>query len=529
MAMGTLPSPETGQYPHMRPRTRAILGMSLLLATSGLALPADAAGSHALRVTTLDRAGTAVPSRAYAVDVKTHKGYPVEGGRRTLPSGTYAVTAVIPGGPGVQTVGTKVVSLTRDRTVSLDARQGNPVRFKVDEPGAMTDRVYAMPLVDGVPGIDAFPEEPTVTGTYAIPMTHRAVTFLAQATLVKRDARPSPYVYSLAHLHPGGIPADVSYSDRTARLARVDVAVRSFGPGQYGSLVLQPRPRTGPIWSGPYLGDSSVDLGALPRTVRTYRSPGLRWTTLASIADAHWTSDLYDATDDTVFRAGEKRTRTYGGGVWGLTRNSWLAQTGRTLQVSFGTSPLCLTSLDPNPPDCRMLRTTVHRGVARVAIDGKVVEQGSGLLKVRMPLELHDYEVTFTATRPDATTADRAKATWRFSARGLDPDYLATLPMPLVQFGAEGLNGRNEAKRGGTTTLTARVYRATPGVTGTLGVEASADGRPWRTADVTRSGGGWMVRVRNPDAAGAMSLRASYAEAGRVSTTQTSYRAYGVG
>lgn len=515
----------------MRPRTRALLGTSLLLTTTGLAVPADAAGSHALRVTTLDRAGLAVPTRAYAVNLDTHKGYPVAPGqRRTLPNGTYAVTAIIRSGPGVHTVGTDVVSMTKDRTVSLDARAGNPLRFKVDSPGTVTDRVYAMPLIDGVPGIDVYPEDATVGGTYAIPMKDRAVTFLAQATLVARDARPSPYVFSIAHLHPGGIPADVSFSDHKAKLARVDVTVRSFAAGQFGSLVLQPRPKTGAIWAGPFLGDSSLDLGPLPRTVRTYRSPGLRWTTLATIDDTHWTTDLYDAADDTVFRAGEKYRRTYGDGVWGLTRNAWLAQTGRTLQVSFGSPPICLTSVEDTAPDCRMLQTGAHPGVARVSIDGRVVKEGSGLLNIKMPLELHDYEVSFTATRPDATMADRAKATWRFKARGLDPGYLATLPMPQVQFGAESLNGRNQAKGGGTTTLTARVWRGTVGVLGTLSVDASADGGDtWKKADVTRSGAGWKVRVKNPATATAMTLRASYSEPGRVTTTQTSYNAYGVG
>jgi hypothetical protein len=515
----------------MRPRTRALLGTSLLIAAAGLAVPADAAGSHGLRVTTLDRSGAEVPTRAYAVNLSSHKGYAVTGGEpRALPTGTYAVTAIIRSGPGVHTVGTDVVALTKDRVVSLDARDGNPLRFTVDQPGAVTDRVYAMPLVDGVPGIDVYPEDTTVGGTYAIPMKDPAVTFLAQATLVQRDARPSPYLFSLAHLHEGGIPADVSFSDRKAGLARVDVAVRSFAPGQYGSLVLQPRPRTGAIWSGPYLGDSSLDLGALPRTVRTYRSPGLRWTTLATIDDTHWTTDLYDATDDTVFRAGEHARRTYGDGVWGLTRNAWLAQTGRTLQVSFGSPPICLTSVDDTAPDCRMLQTSSHLGVARVAIDGRVVKEGSGLLNVRMPLELHDYEVSFTASRPDATMADRARATWRFQARGLDPGYLATLPMPQVQFGADSLDGRNQARSGSTTTLTARVWRGTAGVLGTLGVDASGDGgRTWRKAEVTRTGSGWKVRVRNTGGGEAMSLRASYSEPGGVRTTQTSYNAYGVG
>ncbi len=114
-------------------------------------------------------------------------------------------------------------------------------------------------------------------------MKHRAVTFLAQATLLKKGSGPSPYLFSLAHLHDGGIPADVAFSDKRAKLARVDVAVRSFGPGQMGSLVLQPRPADGLIYAGPFLGDSLLDLGTLPRTVRTYRSPGLRWTTLATL------------------------------------------------------------------------------------------------------------------------------------------------------------------------------------------------------------------------------------------------------
>ncbi|GAA1554968.1 hypothetical protein GCM10009678_42440 [Actinomadura kijaniata] len=512
---------------HSRPLRAVTLTLTAGLSLGLTAVPAEAAATHALAVTAVGRDGAAVKPGAYLIDVRTGQGREVPGGRGVrVRAGTYAVTTLIETGEAL-TLGTRVVKVTRSQTVAFDARKGRQVRFSVDDPTAEVTGLNVLPLVNGDWSVNPISGWSPPNATYVIPTTSKYVSLAAHAVLERRGSgaeNPSPYRYDLVRVAKGGIPTTPVYRSKRADLARVDVHVRSFDNGQTGGMDLRAAAPDNRGW----LTHMRTELGALPRTVVSYRTPGLRWNPDVTISGPHGNATISDHNDDPTYKKG-RFTETWGRAVWGPSRNGVGGSIdGRHLYLT-PRSLICQPPRTVNQ-DCGLSGVTK---TARLYRGTTLLAQGKGDLRVKIPTRAAWYTLKVEARRPaGALLSTRVAATLRFKARGYDDGLghggvraLTTVYAP------RGLDARNHAARGSLTSvpLTVKGHPDSRTTLKSLVVEASADGgRTWRKLAVKREGSHWVVRVRNPNAAGFVSLRATAKDDAGATSVQTITNAYGV-
>ncbi|GAA2609146.1 hypothetical protein SMC26_31480 [Actinomadura fulvescens] len=497
-------------------------------ALGAVAVPAHAAArTYTIGVRAIDRTGKAVKANGYLINVKDGREHPVGAGRtRKVPAGTYAVTTEISTGETV-TWATRVVSVSRSQYVSFDARQGRQVRFGVDDPTAEVTSLNVLPLVRGRWAMQPTDGSTPPKGTYVIPMKSKYVTFAAHAVLEKKGTAPeqaSPYRYDLVRVHKGGIPQKPSYYDRRSKLARVDVSVRSIDADQTGWLSLEATGKS----NSSYLTPLDTSLGALPRTVISYRTPGYKWHPNITINGPHGNARIWDSNNDPVYAA-RRYKETWGGGVWGpgprgVDANMW----GRRLLV-YPRTLICQPPHTVNE-DCELSGVTKF---SRLYRGRTLLAQGKGDLSARISTKSTWYTLKSTASRPQgALLSTRLWSTWRFKARGYDDSFShGGASLLTVIYTPWGLDGRNHAARGSLTKIPVYVRDGSGHklAVKSIIIEASVDGgKTWRRTSVKRDGKRWMASVRNPGTAGFVSLRATVKDARGNTVWQTIANAYGV-
>jgi subtilisin family serine protease len=469
-----------------------------------------------------------------AVNTETGQAYGIRGGVVRLPKGRYDINALdIAPGSSATLLSRPSLTLDADATVTFDARTGRPVAATVDRPNARFQigelGIYSA-TASGDRGSSLSYVAPQDTKLYAVPTTGRVTNhtyaFNFRATLgpVSPESGAGDFVYQLAFLERGRIPADTSYHPRDRELARVDAIYHGQGApgvGVRADYARFPIPAGIGIYSTRY----TYPLPA-KRTEFYTASPDVTWEEFLAVAPADLSDDeLYISR--LSYRPGDYSTawnRAPMGPAFGQAQDGFgVVRSGTTLQ--FVLSPL--SGNDPSqvtfPPAALTGTTTLLKDDAEI---GTSLIPGIGQFTV--PDAPGTYTVRVSADRqvPWSVVATHADLEWTFH------DTAQGTPLPLLVVRAIGSvddQSRAPAGRPFPLHLKAQHQPGLPAVRlSALHVEASYDdGRTWTVAPTVHHGGDTgLAVVRNPATPGFVSLRITAQDVDGNSVSQTVIRAY---
>lgn len=464
---------------------------------------------------------------------------PGEGGLvARLPKGTYTFGEVLVTShgpvkpPSFTHLSDPLFEVTKDRTISLDARTAKRVRVTVEAPNARTEVTTfgTAELVGGYPWTTFV----TVPGEqrpplYALPTEHVAdrtylfVTFQVMAA----DGR----TYEAVVGEQGRVPDDPTYAVRDADLYRDEPRFARPGAG----LELVGRwYRLAELPGGTTIGVGWSYDAPLPGTrthlaSATFDGAGLVWSSSFDV-ETQGAEPWYTEFDlATTYSPGRRVRRTWGAAAFRPQGDGFLNTDG---QMS-----LWFTPGNPSPGQGPFLvwnpagidgRVTLRRDGAIVAESGDPFWLEAG----EQPSGRHTYVLDLTATQdvPWSRYATRVDAQWTFPLAGSADDEVT---LPLLNVAAAGdfdLDGRAPAGRQFALDL---LPLPVPGVGRVTSVALDVsydDGKTWRKASVTQSPAGrWSAVVTHPDEPGgyvSLRLRARDDRGNRVQWT--SVRAYGL-
>jgi subtilisin family serine protease len=458
-----------------------------------------------------------------------------------VPKGRYDLNAFdVSGDPSGQTRPAAVTLLsrpgqpvTRDVAFTLDARAGKPLRAAVDRPDARPQG-GELGLVSGNPAGSrtstlAWTVQPG-TELYAVgsgpTVTDHTYALYFRATLAARPpgADPGGYVYQLALLERGRVPADPVFRVRDRDLAVVDTRYHTQG-----------KPADGLRLDDVTFGFPGADSGtyqllpqALPSRRTEYYTPGVAWQHLVAV----YPTPLTDAENNysyRTYRAGPQSSgwnRAPVGPAFGAPADGWgVLRAGNQLTYAI---PL-VSGSDPEqytaPPGGLTGTATLSRdGVvlgttANPAFGAFTIPDGAGT-----------YTLRSVATRsvPWSVVGTGVDVTWTFR----EPGAAAPVkPLPLLVVRAAGAVDEQSRAPAGKPFVLALTAQRQPGAgefrLAELRVETSADdGTTWRSVPAVRLGNGGLAVVPNPPGEGFVSLRITARDAQGNALTQTVLRAY---
>jgi hypothetical protein len=460
-----------------------------------------------------------------------------QGTSRKVRPGRYNVAAWIGTGTGnaqTFTLADRVMDVTRNRTITMDARQGRRVRVKLNAPGAVQEVLEFAPIVHGDWAFNPWGIGDSLNGgtfaapAYVVPMKAKGVTLYTYTVWEKKGntvTQPSPFRYDIIDVYQGGFPAHPTYTVRTSALARVSVGVRATDQNQQATLALSPMGRLGP----PLPLNAGTTLGATPARLTSYRSPGYQWQPIVDL-----TSPGGEIRDNVLnmnpYGRGHFTERYFAAVLAPQAENGPNASVeNRRMQVSAGFpllgDPLHLGSTDESSGVTARLR--LFSGARLLA------SSHGGNLNVRIPAARHWYSVHIDATRtPGATLSTKMHAIWRFSAHGTTNGFTFIPQLYASQLLPGGLDWRNQAAAGVATPVTLRLYSpysVTPMLLHVVRAQASSDdGKTWHSVTVRRHGSHYVLSVRNSQQAGFVSLRVYVKDGSGNSESLTVIHAYGV-
>jgi hypothetical protein len=518
----------------MRTWSIAAAAAALAIPLSFLAVgPALAATTKQLTVQVIDANGKpATTADVQLVNIGTSTDIDM-GTRRHLDlrAGTYNVAAWIITGSGASqsyTLADQVVSLTANKTVVLDARKGKRVRISLNNTTAQAELLEIAPIVHGQWAFNPTTIEPTAGDAYVVPMHNRMLTLYVYSVWEKKGntvANPSPFRYDIMHVFTGGIPSSPVVRTRTSQLARINVTVRATDAEQTATLTLGPQPRIGTL---PLNATST--LGSTPAHLVSYRTPGWQWTPQV---------DWYNAAETMTLEDSDLNQAAYGRGtyseVWGSAVLS--PQPGGVYaqidehELQAGLVASAFPVSDPlHPTDQGALASEQVRLYAGTKLLGRT---GGATINVKIPDVNRQYQLTLSATRPAGSALSTSiRGVWKFMARGTGNNYSVPAQLFGLKLLAGGLNGRNESASGSVTKVTLHVYSALTGEPAMVPIVrawASAnDGGSWTKVTVRKTGGHYLLSIRNAKAAGFTSLRLYVSDGHGNSEELTVIHAYGV-
>ncbi|MEO3973533.1 S8 family serine peptidase [Streptomyces sp. CAU 1734] len=415
------------------------------------------------------------------------------------------------------------LSLTRNTTVTVDARKAKPVSIAVPDKRAVLSGVefgHAVGKGD-----------------------HRAESAISFGSLKNvRSGHLGPEVTdgSLAETWAtrwkpaGGVEyATVTggtvrkYSTgytrkfKAADFARVKVAMASSAKGKYGRLdlvsVLAGVHSHGQGMSGPLPGTRSLLLAS---------SPGTQWSLMADQTPAKtegpWGEEIWTTTRNRSYHAGRAYTETIGTGVHSpLVRKgvSGVYRAGNKIYgdlglFSDGRGHLAHSAVSS-------ARTTLHRGAVKIG-------ESEDPLRGWHPFTVGDAPAEYTlatSAKRDAkvaATASRIDARWTFRSARPARGTVEALPVSSFRIDARTAPD-NTAPAGRRVTLPVTVEGPAAGKgLKSLTVSVSHDGRTWKKVTVVKGG----ITITNPAKGKSVSFRAEITDTGNNTSTITVYHAY---
>ncbi|MGW7541530.1 hypothetical protein ACWGKQ_10490 [Streptomyces sp. NPDC054770] len=485
----------------------AFAGMAVL---APLVVPAASAqaASGSLAVTTLGRHGGKVSTTVTVVNASSDEMRTVKSGKRiSLPTGRFIVMTDIyestTNGLGTDTIGAQVVSVSGAKSVTLDARKGRAVKVSLDTPADVTGPARISAEV-----CDAHADMPSAFAAggwndagslYAIPNSSKLLQFAFMAQWTGNDT----YV---AVKNSTGIPAAPGGSFRRSGLATVRFAVRSGTEmGTQIDTALQAEPKVRDCTYDLYAGVRDDDA---PYSAGVHVTPG-RWQPRDDIAGSNREGVSSGCPSPRTLKAGQSFTQSVGRAAYGPLH--YLPTVG---QKSVGFLPDALIG----DPDAGVWGADITKETVALYKGGTTVKKqtltdwGTGDAEFsaavhatgwyRLAVDAHRYRPGITF--PSGMLSPRITLDWRFKA---DPAESVVAPVFLTSFVPDGLNNRNQAAAGSTTTVTVSPERGSQGPDAkftkvppkSCRFWASTDGgKTWKSAPVTRSGSAWKAQVHNP-------------------------------
>jgi hypothetical protein len=484
--------------------------------------PAQASAKYTLRIRAINRAGhytstqpvvLSGPSSMLSAGPQTVK---VGAGRYIV--GAAVATPIKGKSWPSYTLVAKEVRVTRNTTVTLDARTGRQlkVRFKA---GAARQIIQGAALCDGI-GAGAM-----LAGVYNDPTGSTYVAPVPKAVQLFYQSRwqsPAGTLYDLAGAAAPGSKAAPHFSDKVSRLAQVHLQLR-----------------TGTNATGPGLG-FILDQGANCEPGGDVLPVSAPWAETDYLQAGPWTGEVGIGARTLYWsgtvKAGRHYTVSLGSAVYGpwlpfINGQLFPDLNGRTL--AYGTSGF-FSDPEAGSSDCAYRTTsTLLKGSTTLR---RLRQTGCSLNQLVKNLARSGWYRLQVAGSQAASLSSRVDLTWRFYVHtGPQQSWPSALPVTLTEFRPSGLDLANAAPPGAHTKIAVTIVKGaypdspTPrNVLSTIHVEASFDGgHTWQMLKLTRSGADWVVTVHDP-ATGTVSLRSVVVNAKGDSTELTIYNAYAV-
>ncbi|MGW3661384.1 S8 family serine peptidase [Streptomyces sp. NPDC005151] len=336
-----------------------------------------------------------------------------------------------------------------------------------------------------------------------------------------------PYVYNIAMMVPGGIPADPV----DAVTAENSAVVKSHYRGTKGTYLGETdsaiRPEEGFI-------TQVVDFFDAPADREEWYSTGSKSPTMK---DMRWFHSVYPDRATIIrrvsdvlrnYKPGEQREETWLGAAFGPAgpEVNQVIREGDTFNLTIPEMS------DSEPGHWGYFAHDADKVTARVHQDGQLLKETPGLRLTEVPVSADPatYRITMDTSRPAwFPLSTQTSTAWTFkSARPASGTENLALLWP--RYGLD-LDAENTTPGGNTYDFDlafALQTGATPNIDGVEVEMSTDDGATWSPATVkTKSDGHYKVSVRNP-AKGYMSLRVEAQDTDGSKVEQTLIKAYAV-
>jgi hypothetical protein len=468
----------------------------------------------------------------FLVNVSTGRRYlgPVPGKPdfHRLPKGNYAAVTWFfgaePDAPKTMLVD-PAIGLTRDTTVTLDARAAK--RVKVTVPHA--DAKSALAFVE----TQVAPDAGGSLGFGFLDATWDN-TFIGQRDPASRSDRVnstitshwvkgggtvegSPYAYRLMWAADGHLPTGFTRTPAAGDLATVTAEYASQGVASGFASAYGAFDRIGGGFSA-----------LLPVTL-----PGRRTEYYSTEGGVTWRRELLEGDSEVVSIAVSPASRFEPGRSYTDRRNAAAFGPGfdETDLDLFRVGDQMLVAPRQHSPAGWAGFSPFGTGRTVVMRDGTVlIDEPATAAFLPVPPAEGAYKVTVEANRAaPSTLSTKVSATWTFRSATVPGEVPAGLPVSAVRF-EPPLNDMNTAPANVGFAIPVRIQRqpkSSAGAARTLGVEVSYDdGVTWQRAVVIRGGQSGIAIVRHPAGAGFVSLRATSTDSAGNTLEQTVIRAY---
>ncbi|MEU4476297.1 hypothetical protein [Micromonospora sp. NPDC023888] len=457
-----------------------------------------------------------------------------------LPEGRYNLGAYLGSGPETAMLVQPVVDLTKDLTITLDARAAGSVTLTVPEQSArmgFVDVGYSFyPSYQSWPA-GMFLTGDGVSGVRIGQIGAAAAPSAMVGSVAAQWAKPdgagdftdSPYLYAVAESFPGRLPSGFARDYRAGDLVAVHQQFAASAPKQSAQRTVSPF-----VTPAPAVVSALIVPTTLPATRVEYLQVGVRWT-----------AELQPGTTDdkgrfvaqrrlyrqpTAYRPGGVHRDQWNAGPTGPAFGQegeapwkWASRTGDEIAVGlplYGDRAGHAGSLVPTDSS----RTALYRNGELV---GEFARSGSGSFTV--PSQVADYRLEVADVRSGDELTTRLSAAWTFRSGHADGADPIRLPLSAVRF-TPALDANDAAPADRAFALPVSV-EGQPGAPAPriarLAVEISYDdGATWSKAPLWATQAGWTATVRHPAGAGFASLRATAIDADGTTVTQTIIRAY---
>ncbi|WP_344876988.1 S8 family peptidase [Allokutzneria multivorans] len=490
--------------------------------------------SYDVKVELISRTGRPNSGVVKAVNTETGAAYGLRpNGSTRLPKGRYDINAFeASDDPDNKAQPLAVTALSKpglvigkNTVITLDARQGKPIRAAVDRPGAkFTFGQVALLSGKGERisslGWTAGPTHQLYAVGTDAKVTDHTYAFTFRAGL----ADPSTSaIYQLAFLERGRVPANVVYRVRDHELAKVES--RYYAQGAPGKALRADYARLAVQEPGIGVYETTDHVVPGKRTEFFTANPDVTWRhVLASFVDGEdsentWSYRTYKPGD---YQVGWNKGAM--GPAFGNAEDGWGVQRAGD-QLTVGV-PL-VSGSDPDQYTSPAAAVTGTTTLTRVGAAPDSVP-GAGTASFTIPDVPARYTLRAEATRsvPWSVIGTKVDTTWTFA----EPGASSSAPLPLMVVRASGAVDDQNRALGRIHPLSLLVQRQ-PGSARSevtkLTLEVSFDdGANWRSVPVLRINDRGLAVVDHPTGSGFVGLRIAATDAAGGSVTQTVLRAY---
>ncbi|MFF1304497.1 S8 family peptidase [Streptomyces sp. NPDC058307] len=474
------------------------------------------AEAHDLTLKFLDRGGKPVSSPL--TEIYSHSGdyliTPLDDSQQIakgvyrvrVPRGDFVVNTVMYAAEGGAEAATALVrpklSITRDTTVTFDARKARPVEITPPRgSGKMGDGRINFVMGAGREAHNSSLIWGTLTNVRTATLGPAAAPGKV-STQISGLWQKGSTTYNLLYNLPDRFPTGYRHTARMSELALVKQ--------HFGSSVAHRKGIVNPVWQGPSLSGTVSAPFPLPATVKTYVTTpkGFRWTVGLGqpSASGDYYDLFYDVKSPVSYRAGRTYESTYNVGVF-----SPLVGGAYGARRSGDTLDLCVPDLADGAGHPAYSVATRHTTVT--AGGSTLLDNDGDLCQTvdNLPAGPARYTIRTDLTRPAtvAGTTSRLTAAWTFtSKRTSQPsDTSALLPLSTVRF-HPALTLTGTAASGHRTTVPLSIEGPAAKHLKSLVVKVSYDaGATWSAARVATYHGKKTLVLNHPAKAHSVSFK----------------------